>query len=99
MLSVIGGIDSIHDCLRTVNCEIAMELDHGVPRIDQIRSVHLDFVVLLSTREGRSQNQHQDQYEDRICVSEMAVADRSVKGATSHKEDYQPHHEWPRADG
>ena len=33
MLSVIGGIKTIYDCLRTVDRKVAMEFKHGVPGI------------------------------------------------------------------
>jgi hypothetical protein len=60
MLSVISGVNPLQDCLRTIDCEVAMELNHGMRRIDKIRSVHLDFVVVLSAGERRSQDQDED---------------------------------------
>jgi hypothetical protein len=34
MLGVIGGVEAVHGCLRSVNREIAVEFKHGVSRID-----------------------------------------------------------------
>ena len=64
VFGVIGGINTIHDRLRAVDREVAMEFDHGVSGIDQVRSVHLDFVVILSQRERCSQdNREKDKRE------------------------------------
>jgi hypothetical protein len=42
-----------------------MEFNHGVSGIDQIRSVHLDFVVVLSTYPGcREDDRQQPEQED-----------------------------------
>ena len=30
VLGVIGGVNAVDDCLRPVDCEVAMEFNHGV---------------------------------------------------------------------
>jgi hypothetical protein len=90
MLGVISGVNTLQDCLRALDCEVAMELNHGVRRIDKIRSVHLDFVVVLSASERRSQDQDEDLRRD--C--EMSVTHRLSGVTTSREEDYQQHNEF-----
>jgi hypothetical protein len=54
ILKALGSFDpinAIHDCLRSIDREVAMEFHHSVSGIDQIGPVHLDFVVVLSTAE------------------------------------------------
>jgi hypothetical protein len=36
VFGVISGVNTIDDCLRSVNCEVAMELNHSVSGIDQV---------------------------------------------------------------
>src|SRR5690242_16973790 len=60
MRGMIGGIESIHSCLRAVEREIAVEFNHSTAGIYQIRSVHLNFIVVLSMRESRSQAQDEE---------------------------------------
>jgi hypothetical protein len=57
VLSVIHGVNAIDDRLRSVNREVAMELDHSVLGIDQVGPVHLNFVIVLSARESRSEDE------------------------------------------
>jgi|HubBroStandDraft_4_1064222.scaffolds.fasta_scaffold04094_5 hypothetical protein len=89
MLGVIGWVNTINDCFRTVDREIAVELNHRVSGIDQIRSVHLDFVVVLSTGESCSQDQGEEQKRDR----EMSATHRLSGVTTAPEEDYQLHNE------
>ena len=90
MLGMIGGIDPIHNRLRAVDREITVEFHHRVARIDQIRSVHLNFVVVLSMGEWCSKAQGDEEESDR----EMSATHRSTRVTTSHKEDYQLHDEF-----
>jgi hypothetical protein len=89
MLGMIGGVNPIHYCLRTSDREIAMEFNHGVSGIDEIRSVHLDFVVVLSTDESCNQDQGEEQKRDR----EVSATHHPIEGTTAHEEDYQLHNE------
>jgi hypothetical protein len=57
VLSVIHGANAIDDRLRSVNREVAVELDHSVLGIDQVGPVHLNFVIVLSARESRSEDE------------------------------------------
>jgi hypothetical protein len=50
MFGMIRRINAINDRLRAVNREITVQLDHGVPRVNQLGPVHLNFVVILSAR-------------------------------------------------
>ena len=102
VFSVIGGINTIYDRLRAVDCEVAVEFNHRVPWVDQVGPVHLDFIVVLSTGEGcREDNRQQDQPEKRSapkivphrCHAKFG-AYWPVKLATFHEEDYQLHHEF-----
>ncbi len=79
MLGMVGGKNTICGCLRASDREIAVELNHGVSRINQVRSVHLYFVVILCVREGSSEAEGQK------CNPEKA---------TFHEEDYQLHDEF-----
>jgi hypothetical protein len=90
MLGMIGRVNPIHDCLRTVDCEIAMEFEHRVTGIDQIGSVHLDFVVVLSTGEPCSQDQGEEQKRDR----EMSATHHPPGATTVHEKDYQLQNEF-----
>jgi len=60
MLGVTSGIKAIHNCLRAVDREIAMEFEHGMTLIDQIRSIHLNFIVILGTGESCSEDQDEE---------------------------------------
>jgi hypothetical protein len=51
VLGVISGVNTVDDCLRSIDREVAMEFHHSVSRIGQVRPVHLDFVIVLSTAE------------------------------------------------
>jgi hypothetical protein len=53
-------------------------------------STYLDFVVVLSTGEGCSQEQA-DEYE---CDREISETHRPIRVTTSHEEDYQLHNEF-----
>ena len=50
VLGVVGWQHAILDGLAAVNCEVAMQLDHGVTGLDLVVGVDLDFVVVLSAR-------------------------------------------------
>jgi hypothetical protein len=88
MLRVVGGINTIYGRLRTIDCEVAMEFNHSVSGIDQVGTVHLDFVVVLSTTEGCSKD------EDYKCDPELSVTHRMIGVTTSHEEDYQLQNEF-----
>jgi hypothetical protein len=51
--------------------------------IDQVGPVHLNFVIVLSARESRSED------EGWKYQSEMSVTDRPIALTTSHEEDSQ----------
>ena len=48
VLGVVGGIEAVDDGFAAVDGEIAVELDHGVVRFNEIVAVDLDFIVILS---------------------------------------------------
>jgi len=60
VLGVIGGVNTVDDCLRSVDREVAMEFHHGVPGINQVGPVDLDFVVVLSAAERCSKDKDED---------------------------------------
>ena len=51
VLGVNSGVNTVDDCLRSIDREVAMEFHHSVSRIDQVGPVHLDFVIVLSAAE------------------------------------------------
>ena len=51
VLGVISGVNAVDDCLRSIDREVAMEFHHSVSGIDQIRPLHLDFIIVLSAAE------------------------------------------------
>jgi hypothetical protein len=57
VFGVISRVNTIDDCLRSVNCEVAMELNHSVSGIDQVGPVHLNFVIVLSAAESCSKDE------------------------------------------
>jgi hypothetical protein len=57
VLRVISGVNTVDDCLRSIDREVAMKFHHSVSGIDQVRPVHLDFVIVLSTAECRSKDE------------------------------------------
>jgi hypothetical protein len=57
VLGVIGGVNTVDGRLRPVDREVAMEFHHGVPGIDQVRPVHLDFVIVLSAAKRCSKDE------------------------------------------
>jgi hypothetical protein len=64
--------------------EVAVEFDYRVSRIDQVRSVDLDLVVVLSAGESCSCSQGQD--EEKKSDRDMSGTHRSIKATTSHEE-------------
>ena len=47
---------AVHDLSLALNSEIAMQLDHGLPRRNGFRAIDLDFIIILR-REGESEQQ------------------------------------------
>ncbi len=88
MLGVIGGVNTVDDCLRSVDGEVAVEFHHRVPGIDQVGPVHLDFVIVLSPAERCRKNE--EQKYDR----ESSVAHRPILFTRIQEEDYQPQDEF-----
>jgi hypothetical protein len=98
MFGVIGGINTIHDRLRAIDREVAMEFDHGVSGIDQVGSVHLNFIVILSLGGTCSQNNRQQDKREPRSVHKIIPYRWHAKFVThrwpnrlttSHEEDYQ----------
>src|SRR5690242_16802260 len=46
---VLRRKDSVYSVFFPLNCIIAMELDHGPPRRNGLRSIDLNFVIVLRT--------------------------------------------------
>jgi hypothetical protein len=57
VLGVIRGVNTVDDCLRSIDREVAMEFHHSVSGIDQVRPVHLDFVIVLSAAKRCSKDE------------------------------------------
>jgi hypothetical protein len=57
-MSRMSGVNTIDDCLRSVNCEVAMELNRRVSGIDQVGPVHLNLVIVLSAAESCSKDEN-----------------------------------------
>jgi hypothetical protein len=108
-LGVIGGIKAIYDRLRTIDRKVAVELNHGVCRIDQVRSIHLDLIVALSTSEWWSEDNSQQYEHEKRTVHKAGVQENpgchtgSVTHGpniltTPHEEDYQLYSELRRGE-
>jgi len=62
VFGVVGGVETVLNGFGAVDGEIAMELDHGVARIDEVVAVDLNFVVILGLNwPRRSKKQTTDQ--------------------------------------
>jgi hypothetical protein len=49
VLRVVGRIEAVGEGFAAIDGEIAVELDHGVVRLDEVVAVDLNFVVVLRT--------------------------------------------------
>src|SRR5258708_15611769 len=58
VLRVIRGQDAVLNGLAAIDGEIAVELDHGVMRLNHVIAVDLDFVVVLSARRQSQRGVH-----------------------------------------
>lgn len=56
MFGMIRRKNPVNDRFRAVNREVTMQLDHGVPWVNQLIPVHLDFVIILSARWNAEQD-------------------------------------------
>src|SRR5713226_2457919 len=57
VLRVIGRQDAVLHRLAAVDGEIAVQLHHGVPRLNGVIRVYLNFVIILSPRQRRAHHQ------------------------------------------
>jgi hypothetical protein len=88
MLGMIGGVEAVHGGLRAVNGEVAVEFKHGVSGIDQVGSVHLDFIVVLSASERDSDDEDQERGRKTL------VKHWPISVTKSHEKDYQLENEF-----
>src|ERR1700722_2234690 len=49
---VFSSVNAIRDALAALDCEVAMQFDHGGARILRFGRISLDFVVSLRQRQG-----------------------------------------------
>ena len=51
---MVGRQNAILDCLTSINREIAVQLEHGVVRLDGVVGVDLNLIVFLRDSTGRN---------------------------------------------
>jgi len=68
IFGVIRGLNAVHNCLGAIDCEVAMELNHGVCGINQVRFVPVDFGVVLSAYAGCRQDDRQQREREEAAA-------------------------------
>ena len=88
MFGVIRLLNAVHNCLGAIDCEVAMELNHGVCGISQVRFVPVDFGVVLSACAGCRQDDRQQREREEAAVADpkarpqdgpLSCADRTAR--------------------
>ena len=62
---MICGIHAVDRGLETLKSEIAVQFDHGVAGIDKVRTIYLDFVIVLRVQRSGAQRDNGEEGKKR----------------------------------